>query len=123
MLFGLEPSDALRVFLWTSRLWPILAPLAFFLVLRRRIRKPLAFFVFGALACYGIHAIVGQIFISLPYDTPASPEIDDQLLHIFVAAMGRTIVVSILVGIVVLYWLYRVHTSMTQNTSLDSDAK
>ncbi|GEM_PF-4092194 len=65
MLFGLEPSDALRVFLWISRLWPIVAPLIFLLVLRDRIRKPLVFFVFGALACVGIHTIAGQFFISL----------------------------------------------------------
>ena len=123
MLFGLETSDALRTFLWISRLWPVLAPLLFLFVLRRRIQKPVAFFVFGALACVGVHALVGQIFISFPYETPTGADYKEQLLYIFVAATGRTIVVSILVSFAVLYWLYRVLALKTPNNSLNPDAQ
>jgi len=124
MLFGLEPGKTLHIYYWVSRIWPVIAPMVFILVFRQKIRNPVAYYVFGALVCIGIYTIVGELLVNLPYHTPEAFSLGERLVQIIAAATGRAILVSIILGMAALYWLYRIYAfSPPKNVYRDSGSR
>ncbi len=116
MQFGVNSSDIAYTIFWLGRIWPIAAPLMFLLILRKKIHRPFAFVVSGALACSGIYSIVGQILISMPWSTPESSSVNEKVAQLIAAAISRTFITSIIISIPMLYWLYKAYASIPPNT-------
>jgi len=120
MQFGVDSGDIAYIIFWLGRVWPIAAPLMFLLILRKKIHRPIAFVVFGSLACSGIYSIVGQILISMPWSTPASSSVSEKVSLLIAAAISRTLIASIIISIPMLYWLYKAYASIPPNNALNS---
>ena len=107
MQLGFDHEHAMFFWLWAARLWPIILPLAFLLVLRAKVAKPFSFFMLGALVCFGVQLIVGQISPNWPTDIPVEAPFPEQFFQALLGNIFRTIIISLVLSIAPLWWLYR----------------
>ena len=107
MQLGLPPEQALQVWLWFGRLWPVIPIAGGYLLFRTKLTYPLAFIVFGFLICGGIDAIVGQIAFSAPAPVPADASRAEQMFRLVLINMARTILISFVLSIPILWWLLK----------------
>lgn len=107
MQLGLEPQDALSFWVWAARLWPFVLLLGALLLFRSKIEKRFPFFVLGSLLCFGVQLIVGQIAAGLPTDIPVEAPFPEKMLQALLATLSRTILISLVLSVAPLWWLYR----------------
>lgn len=107
MQLGLDHEHAMYFWLWAARLWPVLFPLTLVLVLRTKIAKPFTFFILGVLVCYGVQFIVGQISPNWPTGVPTEAPFPEQFFQVLLSNMFRTILISLVLSVAPLWWLYR----------------
>lgn len=120
MLLGFEPGEVVQGCVWFSRIWPIIGPFVFLLVFKRRIHHPIAFYVFGALVCFGADAVIGLAGIrhremqgaeglsDYAFDSPAELEaVRAQLLLEYAASIVYHAIVVFVISLALLLWLVR----------------
>ena len=107
MLLGLPPEQALQVWLWFGRLWPVIPIAGAYLMFRAKLTHPVAFIVLGFLVCAGVHGIVGPIAVSVPASVPADASYGEQMFRLVLINMARTIAISFVLSIPVLWWLLK----------------
>ena len=107
MLLGLPPQEALQAWLWFGRLWPVIPIVGAYLFFRTKLTYPFAFIVLGFLVCAGVHGIVGPIVVSVPASVPADASYGEQMFRLVLIGMARTIGISFVLSIPVLWWLLK----------------
>lgn len=93
--------------LWLARLWPVVPPLAFVLILRGRIARPVSFLVFGVLICLGVQWLVAQVALLRPPSSDEGAFVFEQMLDVVFAAVVQMILLSLALSLPLLWWLYR----------------
>ena len=107
MKLGLDPKDAMAFWLWVARLWPIILPLVFLALRRSVLGNPVAFAVFGALICFGVQWVVGQVSPSWLSAATAEHGLAEQVFDIALNGLVRSVLVSMGFGLVLLWWFYQ----------------
>ena len=105
MLLGLEPHDALILWIWVARLWPLVLVGGFFVAFRSTLRNPIAFFGIGVLVCFGVQLIVGQVSLGLPVSVGEGNTPANQLVEGLLENLVRTTIVSSALAVAPLWWL------------------
>ena len=103
-----QPEIFMSFWLWLARLWPIVPPLAFLLILRGRIARPFSFLVFGSLICLGVQWLVAQVALLWPPTSDEDVFVFEQMLDVVFVAVVQMILLSLALSLPLLWWLYRI---------------
>jgi len=107
MQLGLDHEYAMDVWLWAARLWPFILTVGFLFFVRPKLGKPYPFVVLGVLLCFGVQQIVGQVSAGLPVGITAGAPFLEQFFEAVLANVARTILLSSVLSVAPLWWLYR----------------
>jgi hypothetical protein len=75
--------------------------------------------VFATLVCFGVQWVVGQFSISLPVEYPADAQLPEQIAHAIRSVTMRAIVLSWVLSIPLVWWLYRLLRVELPNISVE----
>jgi hypothetical protein len=102
-----QPEFFMSFWLWLARLWPLVPPLAFLLLLRGKLTRPFSFLVFGSLICLGVQWLVAQVALLRPPTSDEDVFVFEQMLDVVFAAVVQMILLSLALSLPLLWWLYR----------------
>jgi hypothetical protein len=98
----------LEVLVWVARSWPIVLTSIVLMLCWSHARRPIALFVLGALAGYGVQWILGQLLLEMPVNVPAGSDNGAAILHILIVNGWRNVVISIVCSIPLVLWLHSI---------------
>jgi hypothetical protein len=107
MQFGLDLGEALHLWVWIGRLWPVVLIASIWLLCRNALRKPLTFALLGVLVCFGVQLVVSQLSVLLPVSTGGGSLVGAEFLTGLLGNVVRTTVASWVLSIFPLVALYR----------------
>jgi len=102
----MDEQASFWLIVWIGRLWPIVIASVALGAGYKKMRNPVAFFVLALLVCFGVQWIVGQFSVALPVDYPQNAEFSAQFVHVVRMVAIRAIVVSAVLCIPPVWWLY-----------------
>lgn len=103
----MDAQFSFLLLVWIGRVWPFVIASVALLFAYKKVRNGAAFFVFATLVCFGVQWGVGQFSIALPVEYPADAQLPEQIFHAVRSVAMRTIVLSWVLSIPLVWWLYR----------------
>jgi hypothetical protein len=102
-----QPELSMSFWLWLARLWPIVPPLVFLLILRGRIAQQFSFLVLGSFICLGTQWLVAQVALLFPPTSDDGAFIAEQMLDVIAVAVVQMLLLSLALSLPLLWWLHR----------------